>query len=91
MYMYIYIRIRYIYIYIYIFDIYIYTHIHIYDCCNFLHYKLAHPKALKDSIPYSQALQINRKCSETSDVINNLKDLEDAFILKLWTITLKEL
>ena len=78
MYMYIYIRIRYIYIYIRY--IYIYAHIHLYDCCNFLHYKLAHPKALKDSIPYSQALQINRKCSETSDVINNLKDLEDAFI-----------
>ena len=29
------------------------------DRRNFLHYKSAHPKALKDSIPYSQALRIN--------------------------------
>ena len=50
------------------------------DRSNFWHYKLAHPKALKDSIPYSQALHIKRICSETSEVIKNLKDLKDAFI-----------
>ena len=47
---------------------------------NFLHYKSAHPKALKDSIPYSQALRIKRICSKTSEVIKHLKDLKDAFI-----------
>ena len=26
------------------------------DCCNYLHYKWAHPKSLKHSIPFSQAL-----------------------------------
>ena len=36
---------------------------------NFLHYKSALPKALKDSILYSQALRIKRICSETSEVI----------------------
>ena len=39
-----------------------------------------HPNALKDSIPYSQTLGIKRICSETSEVIKYLKDLEDAFI-----------
>ena len=50
------------------------------DCRNFFHYKSAHPKALKDSIPSSQALRIKRICSETSEVIKHLKDLKDAFI-----------
>ena len=39
-----------------------------------------HPKALKDSIPHSQALPIKRICSETSEVIKHLKELKDAFI-----------
>ena len=50
------------------------------DRRNFLHYKSAHPKALKDSITYSKALRIKRICSETSKVIKHLKDLKDAFI-----------
>ena len=33
--------------------------------CNFLHHKSVHPKAMKDSIPYSQALHIKRICSDT--------------------------
>ena len=52
-------------------------------------------KALRDSIPYCQALHINQICSKTSEAIKNWKDLKDAFIkrgiLKFWTITLKEL
>ena len=48
---------------------------------NCLHYKSAHPKALKDSLPYSQALCIRRICSETSEAIKHLKDLKDAFII----------
>ena len=47
-----------------------------------MHYKSAHPKALKDSISYNQALLIKRICSETSEVIKNLKDLKDVFDLK---------
>ena len=50
------------------------------DRRNILHYKSLHPKSLKDSIPYSQALRIKRICSETSEVIMYLKDLKDAFI-----------
>ena len=38
---------------------------------------------MKDSIPCSKALRIKRVCSaETSEVIKNLKDLEDTFIKK---------
>ena len=45
-----------------------------------MQYKLAYPKALKNSISYSQALHIKLICSETSEVIKHLKDLRDAFI-----------
>ena len=45
-----------------------------------MHYKLAHLKALKDSMLYSQALRIKRICFETSELIKHLKDLEDAFV-----------
>ena len=47
---------------------------------NFFYYKLAHPKALKDSTPYSQALRIKGICLETPKVIKYLKNLKDAFI-----------
>ena len=50
------------------------------DRRNCLRYKSAHPKALKDSLLYCQALCIRRICSETSEVIKHLKDLKDAFI-----------
>ena len=50
------------------------------DRHNFLHYKSAHPKALKVNMPFSQALLVKRICSETSEVIKHLKDLKDAFI-----------
>ena len=40
---------------------------------NFFHYKLAHPKALKDNIPYSQALRIKGMSLETPKVIKYLK------------------
>ena len=50
------------------------------DRRNFLHYKSAHLKALKDNITHSQALRIKRICSETSEVIKHLKDLKDTSI-----------
>ena len=40
---------------------------------------MAYPKALKNSISYSQALHIKLICSETSEVIKHLKDLRDGF------------
>ena len=45
-----------------------------------MHYKSAHPKALKDSIAYSQALSMKQICSKTSEAIKHLKDLKNAFI-----------
>ena len=39
-----------------------------------MYYKLAHPKALKDSTPYSQASRIKQICSKTSKVIMHFKD-----------------
>ena len=64
------------------------------DRYNFLHYKSAHPKALKDNMPFSQALLVKRICSET-DVIKHLKILKmlsskGTINLKLWIVTLKE-
>ena len=50
------------------------------DCRNIFHFDLAHPKSLKDNIPFSQPLPIKRICSETSKVIRHFKDLKDAFI-----------
>ena len=43
------------------------------DRSNFLHYKLTHPKVLKENIPHSQALRIKRISSETLEVIKYLK------------------
>ena len=65
------------------------------DRCNFLRYKLAHPKALKGSIPYRQTLRKKRICSEISEEIRNLKDLKHSLIKrghqsKILTITFKE-
>ena len=45
-----------------------------------MHYKSAHPKGLKDSIPQSEALHIKQIWSETLEVIKHLKDLKDTFI-----------
>ena len=50
------------------------------DRSNFLHYKSAHPKACKTSIPYSQSLHLKWTCPKKSEVVNPLKDLKDAFI-----------
>ena len=50
------------------------------NCSNFSHYYSAHPKSLKDSIPFSQGLCIKRICTETSEVIRHFKNLKDAFI-----------
>ena len=49
-----------------------------------MRYKSGHPKALKDSIPCSQALALKRICSETCEVIKHLKDLKDAFIKRVY-------
>ena len=55
-------------IYIYIFTyIYIYIYISIYY--TYLHGQSNHPKALKDSISYSQVLRIKATCLTTSEFI----------------------
>ena len=38
---------------------------------TYLHAQLNHPKSLKDSIPYSQALRIETICSTTSEFNQN--------------------
>ena len=50
------------------------------DKRNFLHYKSAHPKSLKDNIPYSQALRLKKICSENSEMENHLKELKKALM-----------
>ena len=55
---------------------------------NFLHYDSAHPKSLKDSIPFSQALHIKQISSETFEVTIHFKDLKDALIKRAYDLQL---
>ena len=48
--------------------------------CNFLQHDSAHPKFLKNSITFSQALRIKRIYTEASEIVRYFKDLKDAFI-----------
>ena len=40
----------------------------------------AHPKSLKNSIPYSQALRIKRICSKTTDFEYHLRELKEKLV-----------
>ena len=42
--------------------------------------KYKHPKSLKDSLPYSQAIQIKRINSNQVDLNNSLKEMENNFL-----------
>ena len=47
------------------------------DTHNYLHYKSAHPKHLKNSLPYSQGLRLRRICSGNNDLTNNCIKMEE--------------
>ena len=50
------------------------------DRASYLHKTSYHPKSLKDSIPFGQALRVKRICSEKSDCEEGLKSLKEKFI-----------
>ena len=47
------------------------------DCQSFLNINSEHPKSLKNSITYSQALQITRICSTKKDFDHHLRELRE--------------
>ena len=49
------------------------------DSHSFLRYDSSHPKACKDSIPYSQFLRLRRICSEDEDFETNSNQLKQHF------------
>ena len=50
------------------------------DRQNFLHIDTDHPKSLKGSIPYSQALRIKRICTTPNDFNHYCEELKQGFI-----------
>ena len=49
------------------------------DTHNYLHYKSAHPKHLKNSLPYSQALRLRRICTKDSELKSHCQEMEANF------------
>ena len=49
------------------------------DRQNYLHHKSEHPKSLKESIAYSQALRIKRICSEDDEFEHSINELQKKF------------
>ena len=52
------------------------------DTHNYLHYKSAHPKHLKDSLPYSQSLRLRRICSNETEFKKHNSDLKKKFLVR---------
>ena len=50
------------------------------DTHNYLHSKSSHPRHLKDSLPYSQALRLNRICSQKNELDIQCEKLKQQFI-----------
>ena len=50
------------------------------DCQTFLNINSEHPKSLKNSIPYSQALQVKRNCSTKKDFDHHSRELKERFL-----------
>ena len=49
------------------------------DCKNLFHIDSEHPKSLKDSIPYSQALRVKRICLTPNDFNHYCEEFQQAF------------
>ena len=50
------------------------------DTHNYLHHKSAHPRHLKNSLPYSQALRLRRICTKYDELHSNCKQMEEHFL-----------
>ena len=60
------------------------------DTHNYLHFKSSHPRHLKESLPYSQALRSRRICSENSEFIKHSDILKQQFTARGYSQTLVE-
>ena len=60
------------------------------DTHNYLHFKSAHPRHLKESLPYSQALRLRRICSENNEFIRHSDKLKQQFTARGYSQTLVE-
>ena len=49
------------------------------DTHNYLHFKSTHPKHLKQSLPYSQALRLRRICSDSNEFKKHCETLTENF------------
>ena len=57
---------------------------------NDLHANLEHPRSLKESIPYSQALPVKRICSINSEFEAHINTIQDQFAKRGYENTLIE-
>ena len=60
------------------------------DTHNYLHFKSSHPRHLKESLPYSQALRLRRICSEYNEFIKHSDKLKQQFTARGYSQTLVE-
>ena len=60
------------------------------DTHNYLHFKSSHPRHLKESLPYSQALRLRRICSENNEFIKHSDKLKQQFTARGYSQTLVE-
>ena len=60
------------------------------DRQSYLHANLEHPRSLKESIPYSQALRVKRICSTNSKFEAHINTIKDQFIKCGYEKTLTE-
>ena len=52
------------------------------DSHHYLHYQYSHPLYTKTSIPYSQALRVNRICSSEKDFKTHVSHMEEWFLAR---------
>ena len=52
------------------------------DCHHYLHYQYSHPLHIKTSIPFSQALRVNRICSSEKDFKTHVSHMEEWFLAR---------
>ena len=58
------------------------------DSHSYLLFSSSHPKATKESIPFSQFLRLRRLCSQDEDFIKKTKDMSQFFMARGYPLTL---
>ena len=60
------------------------------DRQSYLHANLEHPRSLKESVPYTQALRVKRICSTNSEFEAHINTIKDQFVKRGYEKTLIE-